>query len=291
MPLKKTLVIGGTGKTGRRVAARLLTRGLPVRIGSRTGAVPFDWNKPDTWPRALTDVESAYVSYYPDLAVPGAADAIQSFSNLAVSVGVTRLVLLSGRGETEAQHCEEIVRDASAESTIVRASWFSQNFSEGYLLDPILSGEVALPVGNVGEPFVDADDIADVVVAALTEDRHAGQLYEVTGPRLWTFPEAVAEIATATGRHIRFVNVAVDDYASALEHAHLPREFVTLITYLFTQVLDGRNASVQDGVRQALGRPACDFGRYARATAASGVWSFGDSASSTTPGRASEGVR
>src|ERR671911_1377324 len=182
-----TLVLGGTGKTGRRVAARLDARGLPVRVGSRSGQPPFDWENLDTWAPALEGVESVYVSYYPDIAIPGAPEAVRSFAELAVESGIRRLVLLSGRGEEEAQRAELAVQQAGAEWTIVRCSWFSQNFSENYLLEPILSGEVVLPAGNVPEPFVDAEDIADVAVAALTEDGHAGEIYELTSPRLLTF--------------------------------------------------------------------------------------------------------
>lgn len=269
---KPTLILGGTGKTGRRVAERLTRRGLPVRIGSRSVEPPFDWENSATWPAALRDVGGVYISYYPDLAAPGAADAILSLTNLAVKSGVPRLVLLSGRGEPEAQRCEQIVRDSGAEWTLVRASWFCQNFSENYLLEPVLAGEVALPVGNVGEPFVDADDIADVAVAALTDDRHVGQLYEVTGPRLWTFAEAIAEIGRVTNRNIRCVQIPMEEYASMLKSAQLPPEFVTLITYLFTDVLDGRNASVADGITRALGRAPRDFSQYAQDTAATGVW-------------------
>jgi uncharacterized protein YbjT (DUF2867 family) len=267
-----TLVIGGTGKTGRRVVERLAARNLPVRSGSRSSAPPFDWESPATWPASLQNVAAVYITYYPDLAAPGAADAIQSFTALAVQSGVRRLVLLSGRGEPEAQRCEQLVRDAGVESTIVRASWFAQNFSENYLLEPLLAGEVALPVGNVGEPFVDADDIADVAVAALTDDRHVGQLYEVTGPRLWTFAGAIAEIGRATGRNITYVEISADAYASALTSAQLPPDLVALITYLFTDVMDGRNASIADGVVRALGRAPRDFADYARSTAATGVW-------------------
>ena len=170
---KATLIVGGTGKTGRRVAQRLEARGIPVRVGSRSGEPPFDWEDETTWAPALRDVGAAYVSYYPDLAVPGAATAVRSFAELAVEADVRRLVLLSGRGEEEAQRAERAVQEVGTEWTVVRCSWFSQNFSENYLLEPILSGEVVLPAGNVPEPFVDADDIADVAVAALTEDRHA----------------------------------------------------------------------------------------------------------------------
>jgi uncharacterized protein YbjT (DUF2867 family) len=181
----------------------LAARGVPVRIGSRSSDPPFDWDDPETWAGALYRVESVYVSYYPDRAVPGAIGAVRSFADLAVQAGVRRLVLLSGRGEEEAQRAERVVQEAGVEWTIVRCAWFSQNFSENYLLEPLLSGEVVLPAGDVREPFVDADDIADVAVAALTEDGHAGEVYELTGPRMLTFADAVAEIGEATGREIR----------------------------------------------------------------------------------------
>ena len=212
------------------------------------------------------------MSYYPDLAVPGAPDAVGSLAAVALETGVRRLVLLSGRGEEEAQRAERVLQASGADWTIVRCSWFSQNFSESYLLDPVRSGEVMLPVGDVPEPFVDADDIADVAVAALTEDGHSGQLYELTGPRLLTFAQAIEEIAKVTGRDIRVVPASMEEYKSALAEADLPAEFVWLITYLFTQVLDGRNAHLSDGVQRALGRAPRDFTDYARDTAATGVW-------------------
>jgi uncharacterized protein YbjT (DUF2867 family) len=266
------LVLGGTGKTGRRMAKRLAARGLPVRATSRSGKPPFDWENESTWASALRGVESAYVTVQPDLAVPGAVERVQSFVDLAVASGVRRLVLLSGRGEEEAQRAEQAIMASGADWTILRSSWFGQNFSEDYLIDPILRGEVVLPAGDVVEPFIDANDIADVAFAALTEDGHTGQLYELTGPRLLTFPQAVAEIAKATGREIQYVQVSPEVYASALEAEGVPADFVWLANYLFTTVLDGRNAHLTDGVRRALGREPRDFSDFARETAATGVW-------------------
>jgi uncharacterized protein YbjT (DUF2867 family) len=267
-----TLVIGGTGKTGRRVAERLAARGVPTRIGSRSSELPFDWEKEATWGPALQNVVSVYVTYFPDLVVPAALDDIRAFSKLAVESGVKRLVLLSGRGEDEAQHCERLVQESGAEWTIVRASWFAQNFSEAFLLEPLLGGVLALPAGSVGEPFVDAEDIADVAVAALTEDGHSGQIYEVTGPRLLTFTEAVAEIAKATGRDLSYVQISNEEYSSQMAEHGVPEDVIGLITYLFDTVLDGRNSSMTDGVQRALGRPPRDFADYARDTAATGIW-------------------
>ena len=270
---KPTLVLGGTGKTGRRVAERLSAKDIPVRIGSRSGQPPFDWENPETWAPALRGVGAVYVSYYPDLAMPGAVEAVGSLAELAVDSGVPRLVLLAGRGEPEAEAAEQAVRDSGAQLTIVRSTWFAQNFSEDYWRDAVLSGEVALPAGKVPEPFVDADDIADVAVAALTDDRHIGMLYELTGPRLLTFAEAVDEIADAAGREIRYVPISVEEFAAAAGEQGVPSEFIELLTRLFGEVLDGRNAHLEDGVQRALGREPRDFREYARAAAATGVWS------------------
>jgi uncharacterized protein YbjT (DUF2867 family) len=267
-----TLVLGGTGKTGRRVAEQLQARGAPVRIGSRSSAPPFDWEDRDTWAAALEGATSAYVSYYPDLAVPGAPEAIAALSELAVETGTRRLVLLSGRGEPEAQRAEQVLQESGADWTIVRCSWFSQNFSEGAFVEQVLAGEVALPAGPVPEPFVDVEDIADVAVAALTEDGHAGQLYELTGPRLLRFDEAVAEIAEAAGRPVRYVPISNDEFMGGLAEVGVPDDVRSLLAFLFTEVLDGRNAYLTDGVQRALGRDPRDFADYARRTAAAGVW-------------------
>lgn len=268
----KTLVLGGTGKTGSRVVSRLTQLGYPVRIGSRSAVVPFDWEDVTTWDAVLEDMEAVYVTFQPDLAVPGAGNAIREFAAKAVAAGVKRLVLLSGRGELEAQECEKIIMATGVDWTIVRASWFCQNFSESHMLEPILAGHVALPAGNIGEPFVDTDDIADVVVVALTEEGHVGEIYEVTGPRLLTFEEAVGSIAAAMGRSIQYEWVSIEAYSAMLAVHGVPDGVISLIAYLFSEVLDGRNAMVTDGVERALGRKATDFSGYIQKTMATGVW-------------------
>jgi uncharacterized protein YbjT (DUF2867 family) len=267
-----TLVLGGTGKTGRRVAERLETRDARVRIGSRSGEPPFDWEDRSTWASPLEGMESVYVSYYPDLAIPGAVETVGSFAELAVRSGVPRLVLLSGRGEHGAEEAEEAVRDSGAELTVLRSTWIAQNFSENGWLEFVLSGEVALPAGDTPEPFVDADDIADVAVAALTEDGHVGQLYELTGPRLLTFADAIDEISRAVGREIRYMPVSTEEFAAAAAEQGVPGEVIELLTYLFSEVLDGRNAHTTDAVQRVLGREPRDFSEYARDAAATGVW-------------------
>lgn len=265
-----TLVLGGTGKTGSRVAERLRSRGLPVRVASRSGTPAFDWAARATWPAVLAGVDALYLSYFPDLAVPGAADDVSRLCALAHESGVRRIVLLSGRGESGVLPSEQAVRECGIAFTILRCAFFNQNFSEGHLV-PLPNGEIAFPAGDVGEPFVDADDIADVAVAALTDDAHAGKTFELTGPRLLTFAEAASEIAQACGRPIRYVSVSPEEYREALR-AHVPPEFADFLTELFREVLDGHNASLADGVERALGRRPRDFRDYARAASQAGAW-------------------
>jgi len=266
------LVLGATGKTGRRIVDQLIARRIPVRAGSRSATPPFNWDDRSTWQSALDGVSAVYLSYYPDLAVPGAPEAIEAFTAQAMASGVRRLVLLSGRGEAEAQRAEQVLQRSGADWTILRSSWFMQNFSEGAFLDSLLSGTVSLPVAGVGEPFVDADDIADVAVAALTADGHVGNVYELTGPRLLKFAQCVAEIAHASGKAIRFETVSMPDFAQALVDQKQPAEIVEFLQYLFGEVLDGRNEHVADGVQRALGRAPRDFSRYAQRAAVAGAW-------------------
>lgn len=271
---QKILITGGTGKTGRRVVERLTLLGYDhIRIGSRSETPAFDWEKPESWPAVLEGVETVYITFQPDLAIPSAVETIEKFTSLATERGITKMVLLSGRGEKEAQLCEQVVMNNAKKWTIVRASWFNQNFSESLFLEPILAGHIALPRPEALEPFTDADDIADVVVETLIHDQHHGQIYELTGPRLMTFPQVITEIAQATGRDIQFQQLTLEENLNMLRAYHLPEDYIWLVNYLFTEVLDGRNATVTSDIEKVLGRKATDFSEYAKATAAKGIWS------------------
>ncbi|MDQ0015657.1 uncharacterized protein YbjT (DUF2867 family) [Variovorax boronicumulans] len=266
------LVLGANGKTGGRVLERLRTAGHAVRVGSRSAEPRFDWEDRTTWTAALDGVRAVYVAYQPDLCVPGAVETVTAFYDAAAKAGVERIVLLSGRGEPEAQDAEKALQATALDWTIVRASWFFQNFSENYFLDEIVAGAITLPQGLAPEPFIDADDIADIAAEALVDSRHSRKLYELTGSQAFTFPEAIAQIAAATNRQIDCHIISMDDYAKALSEAGLPQDLSWLVIYLFTTVLDGRNTPIAHGVEQALGRPPRTFADYVARTAPTGVW-------------------
>ncbi len=271
-----TLIIGNTGKTGMRVELQLHELGVATRGVSRSSAIPFDWTEPGTWQAALSGMRSAYVTFQPDLAVPGAVDTMEQFVDVARATGLEKIVLLSGRGEEGAQRAEDVVINSGLAWNIVRASWFAQNFSEGFMLEGVLTGEMILPQSAVLEPFIDVDDIAEVAVAALTRDALTNRLFEVTGPRLMTFADCVDAISKATGKTIEMKPVSVDEYIDYLRGMGLPADVQWLMRELFTEVFDGRNASVATGVEDALGRPATDFDTYIDKALSSGIWQPGE---------------
>ncbi|WP_437077007.1 NmrA family NAD(P)-binding protein [Streptomyces sp. enrichment culture] len=268
----RTLVVtGASGRTGSRVARAAEAAGMTVRAASR--ATGFDWADRTTWAGALRGADAAWLAHPADVGAPGTAEAVAGLAEAALSLGVRRLVLLSARGEDQALPAEEALRASGADWTVVRAAWFAQNFSEGPLAEELRRGELVFPAGEVAEPFIDVRDIADVVVAALAGgERYAGRTLTVTGPRLLTWAEAVAEIAEVAGRPLTYRAVPADAYRETLTGFGVPDREAVFLTEVFATLLDGRNARVENGVREVLGREPRDFSDVVREAAADGAW-------------------
>ncbi|MUH36937.1 NmrA family transcriptional regulator [Zobellia amurskyensis] len=273
MKSENILVIGGTGKTGRRVADNLANTGHNVRVAGRKTSPAFDWENPESYRAALIGIDRAYIVYYPDLAVPGSRDAIKALTEKALEAGLKKVVLLSGKGEAEAEACEAIVANSGLNYSLVRASWFNQNFSEGAFLDFVLNGTVALPMPKAEIPFVDVNDIADVVSKVLMDDSYNGQTITVTGPQKRTFAEVVEIMAKAADRSIQYIPISIEEFKEGMRQAGLPDSYVWLFGYLFKEVLGNPdNQEISNDVAKVLGRPAIDFKSYASQTAKSGIW-------------------
>lgn len=271
-----TLVLGASGKSGRRVAARLRLRGVPVRAASRSSETPFDWTDTSTWDAALHGVAAVYV------VAPSTVGPVHDFVARAEAAGVQRLVLLSGRGAdawgdsefgTEMRDAEKAVRNSTLDWTILRPNNFAQNFDEELWHAPLLTGDFALPAGEVPEPLIDLEDVADVAATVLTEPgRHAGQIYELSGPQALTFAESVQKIATATGRPITYRQISPAEYTAMLAEEGLDQETAHHISEMFVLMERGLIATTTDTVQTLLGRPARTFEDYVLRTAATGVW-------------------
>lgn len=272
MQQQPILIIGSNGKTGARVQQQLQALGVNTRGVSRSGTPAFDWDDQTTWRTAMAGTRAAYVTFQPDLAVPGAEQTIRAFVQLAIELGLQHIVLLSGRGEDGAQRAERVLQQSGLAWNVVRASWFNQNFSEGFMIEGILNGELALPANTVLEPFIDIDDIAEVAVAALTRPELHNQLFEVTGPRAMSFAQCVEEISAAVGYPVKYTPIPLDAFIGALHDQGAPDAMQWLMRELFSVVLDGRNSQVMTGVEDVLGRPATDFSDYIKKVLASGAW-------------------
>ncbi|WP_049576896.1 NAD(P)H-binding protein [Streptomyces sp. SBT349] len=279
MTQQPLLVIGGTGITGSRVVTRLRARGAEVRVGSRSGTPPFVWQDRATWDPVLGGARAVYV-----VPLDGAL-LTRPLVERAVELGVPRIVLLSGRGvdvpgyapETSALGAthvdgEAAVRASGVAWTIVRPGWFAQNFSEGFLRDDVLAGELRLPGGDGAASFVDAEDIADVAVAALTEEGHAGRIYELSGPRALTLEEAAGEIAEATGRPVRYVPLTVEEYTSHLTAQGWSPGDARDAADAVAPLRRDLDSHLSHGVREALGREPGDFSAFVKEAVRQGAW-------------------
>ncbi len=272
----KTLVLGATGKSGRRVAARLRLQGVPVHAVSRRSDMPFDWAAPDDWDAVLTGVTSVYV------VAPSVPGPVHEFVARAAAAGVQHVVLLSGRGADDwgdstfgrdMRDAEDAVRASDISWTFLRPNNFAQNFDEELWHAPLLDGELALPIGDVGEPFIDLEDVADVAAQVLIQpDRHIGRVYELTGPRSITFAEAVALISRASGRPMSYRRITAAEYADALVTQGLDRTDAEHVTEMFVLMERGLIAGTTDDVAAVLGRPARAFEDYVLRVAVTGAW-------------------
>ncbi|MFF7777072.1 NAD(P)H-binding protein [Streptomyces tanashiensis] len=271
------LVTGATGKTGRRVVQQLKDQGVPVRAASRSSEVRFDWRDRATWEPVLRSVNAMYL-VAPDLGSAQAAEDIAAFARQAAATGVRRATLVSfpDTGTPGLEHAvaaERSLAEAGLEGTVLRLRWFFQNFSEDFLYDAVLSGDVRLPAGDGAEAFVDAEDVAAIAVAALTGTGYAGQTYDLSGPQAMTFADAIAQIALATGREIRYTPLSPAEYTVEQRAHGVPEEWVQLTVDLYAEIRSGVLPSVSCDVEKVLGRPPRTFANYARLAAAQGAWS------------------
>ena len=266
------LIIGKNAKTGWRVDRRLQALGYPTRAVSRSTSPAFDWEDQGTWRAAMSGARSAYITFHPDLAIPTAEQAIRDFVALGTELGLQHLVLLSGRGEDGARRAERVLEESGLDWNVVRASWFMQNFSENFMIEGILNGELMLPAGDIAEPFIDIDDIADVAVAALTRHELRNRVFEVSGPQAMTFAQCVEAISGATGYLVKYTQIPMESFIDGLRDQGAPEPLQWLMRELFSVVLDGRNSTPASGVEEALGRPATDFNEYLRKVIATGAW-------------------
>lgn len=277
------LVLGATGKSGRRLVPLLEARGVTVRAASRHASPQhtlFHWDKPETHQAALEGVDAIYV-IGPDF-VEDPSNVMAPFLDRAKQLGVKRVVAVSSLGvgfphepeDSGRRKVERLVTNSGMEWTLLRPGGFSQNFSESFFLPGILHADtVATATGDGAVAFVDAEDIAGVAAAALTEQGHAQAIYPITGPQSLTFAQAAAVISKATGREISHRNISSDEFAAILQGGGVPADYAAVVVRDQEAIREGAGAVVTDTVERVTGRPPVAFEAYAMRAA--GAWARG----------------
>jgi uncharacterized protein YbjT (DUF2867 family) len=267
-----TLVLGGTGKTGSRLAAKLAKRGLSVRTAARHGAdVHFDWDDATTHRPALQGVDRLYL-VAPVMRMDF-ADQMATFLDLAEAAGARHVTYLSAYGIDQAppqvalRAVElDLIGRGGITHSILRPAWFMQDFSETFL-KPV-DGVIAVPTADGSEAFIDAEDIAAVAAETLASpDAHAGAAYALTGPEAITVSEAAEIIARAIGRPVKHDDIDRELWIQGSVAADVPAEYGETLRMLTETIASGLGSRPTDTVQKVIGVPPIKFAEFARRTA------------------------
>jgi uncharacterized protein YbjT (DUF2867 family) len=267
------LILGGTGKVGRRLAPSLTRAGHVARAASRHGSTRFDWRDAATWPRALAGTDGLFI------VGPGSAadwsPRLASLLSMARSSGATHAVLLSARGSEllpggAVATAERALQEGPLPWTILRPAHFAQNFTEA-MFAPV-GGLITAPVGTGAAPFIDVSDIADVAAAVLTSYAWDGATLDLSGPEAVTFAEAATILAAESGTPVRFADESDASHVARLRASGTPEGYTQWRMALLGGIRRGADAYLSDGVQAVLGRPPTGFREWARREAPTAAW-------------------
>ena len=266
------LVTAPNSKTGKQVVKLLKRENIPFRAASRSTSVPFDWENEKTWASAISGAHAVYVVIPPNLAFADMPQRLKAFLTYCEAVRVRRIILLSGRGEDEAAKIEEVALSNAIPTTVLRASWFAQNFSEGYFVEGVVNGQLAIPSKLVREPFIDTRDIAKAVVFALKDKSSNNYVFELTGPELLSFEDVAKKFTKHLDQSVTYVYMPIEDYINQLLQFGVSTDEIDLTRFLFGELLDGRNAYTTSDLSLLLGEQGTSFEQFIQHTKPSGVW-------------------
>jgi uncharacterized protein YbjT (DUF2867 family) len=262
------VILGGTGKVGRRLTEILRRQGHDARPVSRSTPTRFDWQDESTWPAALAGATGVFV------VGPGSAHdwspALARFLRAAAAAGVAHAVLLSARGvefhpSGAVAAAERALRSGPLAWTILRPTHFAQNFTEAMFAPA--NGRITAPVGDGAEPFVDVLDIAEVAAAVLTGRQYDGRVLALSGPGAITFADAAAVLGPA----VVFESETDDDHVARLRAVGTPEGYVEWRMAMLRGIRTGADAYLSDGVPEVLDRRATPFHEWAAREVASRI--------------------
>lgn len=269
------LVTGATGTVGSRVVAQLEDAAVRVRAAVRDTAtatvpegvetVPFDFERPETWGRALEGVTSMFLVRPPELGHRTVTPVVDA----AARMGVEHVVFLSVLGAAKNpllphRRIERHLERSALAATFLRASFFTQNFETVHKDELIEDGEIVVPAGDGTTSFIDAEDIAAVAAVALTEPGHHHRAYDLTGPAALTYHEVAAVFDDVLERPVRYTNPSIPEFVRHSRAAGHKWPFILVMVGVYTTARLGLAGRVTDDVERVLGRPPRSFREYVR---------------------------
>lgn len=274
--MPRFVVLGGTGKAGRRLLSELTARAQTAVPASRNSPTRFDWHDPDTWAGAVDAADGVFIIG------PGSANdwsgRLSDFLDTAAAAGLRHAVLLSARGveflpDGAVGRAERALSAGPVPWTILRPSHFAQNFTEA-MFAPV-DGTILAPVGAGLEPFIDVLDIAQVAAQVLADYSFTGQTIDLSGPEALAFDQAAAVLGEVSGRPVRFADEDRETHVARLRSAGTPEGYVRWRMAMLDGIRSGADAYLSDGVELALGRPATTFTAWARREVPEAAWARG----------------
>ncbi len=264
--MSDVLVTGATGTTGSRVVAALSQHGVPTRQATRTpsspGQVRLDWADRATYRDALRGVAAVYL--IAPIGVVDPVPLVEPFLEEALRQGVRRVVQLSSSALPEGAPglgaVHRLVRTTMPEWTVLRPSWFMQNFVGQHLVARgVKRGEIVTATGNGKVAFIDAGDIAAVARRALTDDIPHNTEHLLTGPAALSYADAAAILTQQTGRAISHRSVSAEEMMALIAAQGIPAEFAKVLAAMDADIRGGAEDRVTDTVNAVTGRPAHGF--------------------------------
>ena len=274
------LLAGATGNVGSEMVERLLATGRKTRVftrnankvsrwGNRVEVAIGDFQKPDTFARAIEGIDAVYLMHQsPDQ---------EEFGRLiagATQSGQSRIVFLSSLAASEAglqigrlhQQKEDIISESGLQAKFIRPGGFMSNAYQ-WIRTIQAEGVVYNPMADAKFPPIAPEDIASVAFTALVDPELPGKVFELTGGELLSVPEQVEILAKVLNRPIRCVEVSIETAIQNLIRAGVPAAMAAAVGESYQAVRSGRIFPVKDTVEKVTGHKPITFDAWARAHA------------------------
>lgn len=267
---RKILVTGATGTIGQALIKQLQTKNADFVAGVRnveeakkklpsvSNFVEFDFSNSATYEGAVENIDSVFVLGPP--IVLNLEELVAPFLDFLKGKGINRVVYLSALGSENMKlltfhtTLTQKIKDDGFDYTILKPSFFAQNFKNYEWENITERGVVYVPAGTGKAGFVDVNDIAAVAAAALTEDGHSGKTYEITGPEILGYQDAANLLSEVMGKQIVYPNPTPEEFGATLKQAGAPDFIASYMIDVYSMILNNHVNVLSNHVEEVTGK-------------------------------------